>query len=338
MRVLETDIKIDAPPQTVWSIMDDLERYPEWNAAVPELAGRTTVDEIVRGRLTLPNMPEIPLSPTLIRIVGARELRWITISPNPGEFSAEHIFILKPTEDGGTHLYHNEIFDGAIVEGMWPALDTNARQAYNDLNKALKKRAEAMVKEAVKLHPAVDNGTAKPRGTFAGATLKCKCASDKVEVAISEACSHNHLCVCSKCWKPDGALFAQVAVVPKGTLAVTANEKKLKVVDPSQSIQRHACTGCGVHMFGRVENKDHHFYGLEFIHPELSQDAGWPAPEFAAFVSSIIETGARTSHMAAVRAKLEKAGLEAYDAFSPELMDIIAWHKVKLAKFPKAGA
>ena len=47
-------------------------------------------------------------------------------------------------------------------------------------------------------------------------------------------------------------------------------------------------------MYGRIENKNHPFYGLDFVHVELSKDQGWAAPEFAAFVSSIIEAAARS--------------------------------------------
>jgi S-(hydroxymethyl)glutathione synthase len=84
-----------------------------------------------------------------------------------------------------------------------------------------------------------------------------------------------------------------------------------------------------VHMFGRIENKAHPFYGLDFIHTELSDEAGWAAPEFAAFVSSIIESGASPDKMGAVRARLKELGLEPYDALSPALMDAIAAHTAK---------
>ena len=111
-------------------------------------------------------------------------------------------------------------------------------------------------------------------------------------VTLGANVAFNHACGCSKCWKPAGALFSLVAVVPRDKLTVTANGDKLKVVDPAAPIQRHACSGCGVHMYGRIENKAHPFHGLDFIHVELSKDKGWAAPEFAAFVSSIIESGA----------------------------------------------
>ena len=84
-------------------------------------------------------------------------------------------------------------------------------------------------------------------------------------------------------------------------------------------------------MVARVEHPDHHFYGLDFIHPELAGGAACPAPEFAGFVSSLVETGRAPSTMSRVRQRLQALGVAAYDAFSPELMDLIAWHKRKLA-------
>ena len=84
-----------------------------------------------------------------------------------------------------------------------------------------------------------------------------------------------------------------------------------------------------MHMYGRIENKNHPFYGLDFIHTELSRDHGWAPPEFAAFVSSIIESGADPANMGAVRARLKELGLEPYDCLSPPLMDAIATHTAK---------
>jgi len=119
-------------------------------------------------------------------------------------------------------------------------------------------------------------------------------------------------------------------VISRDKLAVTANGDKLKIVDASAPIQRYACTGCGVHLYGRIENKNHPFYGLDFVHVELSKDRGWSAPEFAAFVSSIIEGGgASPDEMGAVRARLEELGLQPYDCLSPALMDLIATHTAK---------
>src|SRR5262249_51429022 len=179
---------------------------------------------------------------------------------------------------------------------------------------------------AVSIHPAVDGGVKAGKTDFGGGTLTCKCGSNAVTVTLKGNTAFNHVCGCTKCWKPQGALFSQVAVIGRDNLSVTANGNKLKIVDEKAPIQRYACTGCGVHMYGRIENKAHPFYGFDFFHTELSKDQGWEEPRFAAFVSSIIEAGTKPDQMGAVRGRLKELGLEPYDCLSPAPMDLIATH------------
>ena len=183
---------------------------------------------------------------------------------------------------------------------------------------------------APSLHPAIDNGIAQGFGSFNGGTLWCKCPSDQVAVQIAGDVAYNHACGCSKCWKPAGALFSVVGVVPVDKLKVTAHEEKLHIVDESAAIQRHACKACGVHMYGRIV-KDHPFKGLDFVHTELSKEKGWQAPQFAAFCSSIIEQGYEPSGMEAVRGTFKSMGLDTYDCLAPGLMDAIAGYTAKKA-------
>lgn len=183
--------------------------------------------------------------------------------------------------------------------------------------------------DGISIHPSVDNGIQPAAANFAGGTLTCKCARNPVEVRITAQTAHNHVCGCTRCWKPAGAIFSMVAVVPSANVSVVANGDKLSIVDSSATIQRYACRECGVHMYGRIENQQHPFYGLDFIHTELSQQSGWSPPEFAAFVSSIIESGVNPSRLPAIRARLKELGLEPYDCLSPPLMDAIATHTAK---------
>jgi len=188
-------------------------------------------------------------------------------------------------------------------------------------------------KSKVKIHPEVDGGVHKGSANFSGGTLSCKCPDNKVTVNIKGNCAYNHVCGCSKCWKPEGALFSQVAVVGRDNLTVGENGNKLQIVDESAPIQRYSCRGCGTHMYGRIENTDHPFHGFDFIHTELSTTPGFEEPKFAAFVSSIIEAGFNPDDMDGVRDRLKQLGLEPYDVLAPGLMDAIATHAAK-----KSGA
>jgi len=188
----------------------------------------------------------------------------------------------------------------------------------------------------VSIHPSIDGGILPAVKGFAGGTLVCRCGRDPVVVAVGTQTAFNHACGCTKCWKPQGALFSVVAVASRDMVSVKSNANKLKVVDSSATIQRQACTGCGVHMYGRIENTKHPFYGFDFVHTELSEEQGWSPPTFAAFVSSVIESGTKPSEMPKIRARLREVGLEPYDCLSPELMDMIATHVAKQSGVLKA--
>ena len=175
---------------------------------------------------------------------------------------------------------------------------------------------------AIAIHPSVDGGR-RAGGSFSGGTLVCECVTAPVKVKVKSDIAHNHACGCTKCWKPAGAVFSVVAVAASDSVEVTENGDKLVVVDPSALIQRHACKACGVHMHGPV-HRDHPFKGLSFIHPERFQEDRWAAPGFAAFVSSIIESGYDPAKMGEVRSRLKELDLEPYDCLSPGLMDYIA--------------
>ena len=182
----------------------------------------------------------------------------------------------------------------------------------------------------VALHPSLDSGVKPGSGNFAGGTLSCLCSTRTVRLKIKGDVAHNHACGCTKCWKPANALFSVVAVTATGNVEVAENGDKLAVVDPSALILRHACKECGVHMYGPVE-RDHAFKGLSFVHPERFAESGSAAPGFAAFVSSVIESGVSPGKMAAIRARLKELGLEPYDCLNPPLMDLLAIHAAKKA-------
>lgn len=180
------------------------------------------------------------------------------------------------------------------------------------------------------IHPGVDNGVhihAQPG--FAGGTLKCKCPTDAVEVTVDNDYLFNHLCGCTQCWKPEGAMFSMLAAVPREKVRVAQHQEKLEIANPDALLHRYACKGCGVHMYGVIEKPDHVFHPFAFIHPELSEQAGFSPPTFAAFVSSVIEGGFPPEQMQALRERLNALGIAPYDCYSPELMDIVATHAAK---------
>ncbi len=183
---------------------------------------------------------------------------------------------------------------------------------------------------AIAIHPAVDNGVKAGSPEFQGGTLTCKCSDAPVTVSIRGNVAFNHVCGCTKCWKPAGALFSMVAVTPRDNLNVTANAQKLKVVDASArdpALRLHRMRRA--HVRPHREQEPRRSTALTSCTRSSSRNEGWAAPEFAAFVSSIIESGTKPDQMGAVRARLKELKLEPYDCLSPALMDLIATNAAK---------
>lgn len=140
LREVSTRIKIAAAPETVWGILTDLPRYPEWNPLFREATGQITVG----GQVTLRSVN--PSSGTLMTVKAkvtvanpAAELRWV--SSLPGIISGEHVFTLTPA-DGGTLLTQRETYGGLLSVIAGKRLEA-AGPSFDAMNQALKARAES---------------------------------------------------------------------------------------------------------------------------------------------------------------------------------------------------
>jgi hypothetical protein len=139
---IHTEIDIDADPAAVWEVLVDLASYPDWNPMVKKASGKVQVGE----RLNLHYEPEGQkkrnFKPLLLVVEPGRELRW---QGQPGVrclFESEHIYIFTKTPEGKTHLDHDMIFWGLLIPPVKHILEKATRKPFNDVNKAMKERAE----------------------------------------------------------------------------------------------------------------------------------------------------------------------------------------------------
>ena len=58
-------------------------------------------------------------------------------------------------------------------------------------------------------------------------------------------------------------------------------------------------------------------------------------PEFAGLVSSLNKTGTSPSFIGTNCGRFAELRIPAYDGFSPEIMDLIAWHRRKIQRLPQ---
>jgi hypothetical protein len=139
MKTMSATIQIDAPPEAVWSVLTDLDRYPEWNPLFRQASGRVAVGNRIMLRTVHPaNGRLMTVKPKITVADPGAELRWV--SSLPGIISGEHRFALTPA-GGGTRLEQGETFRGLLA--AFPLKTFNRAEAsFRGLNEALKKRAE----------------------------------------------------------------------------------------------------------------------------------------------------------------------------------------------------
>jgi hypothetical protein len=143
MRLIETEIEIDAPPSAVWAALTGFADYPEWNPFIRKASGQLTARSVLTLRM-FPGDGSTPrtFTPTLLAARENEELRWLGKMSTPGLFSGEHVFELTPLPGDRTRLVHSERFKGLLVRMLGKMLDQTERD-FVALNEALKERVEA---------------------------------------------------------------------------------------------------------------------------------------------------------------------------------------------------
>ena len=141
MKELRTEIEIQATPDKVWQVLTDLDKYPEWNPFIHHAIGKAKVGEKVD--ITFQSgSKEMTLHCTVVKVEPNKELCWKYHVALPFLFSGEHSFIIEQVESNKVRFIDREIFNGLLVSSQAKDMDTNSRQGFEAMDKALKARAE----------------------------------------------------------------------------------------------------------------------------------------------------------------------------------------------------
>jgi len=141
---LHTEIEINAPAETVWDILTDLNDYPNWNPFITESSGDVAVGAKLVNRLQPPGGKAMTFKPVVTVVEPAQTFEWLGRLGVPGLFDGRHRFTLVATPSGDTRVVHTEQFRGVLVRLMRKSLDKQTHAGFEAMNAALKTRAEAV--------------------------------------------------------------------------------------------------------------------------------------------------------------------------------------------------
>lgn len=142
MRRIKTSIVIAAPPERVWSILDDFEAWSTWNSVLHIVSAGHHVGSTVLFRSLFVGSPEMDYSARIVRYEPGRELAWFAAPFKMRTLACgNHWFHLRPSEDG-TLFEHGEDFGGLLTPLMPKSYYTMMADGFESFNLALKNRVE----------------------------------------------------------------------------------------------------------------------------------------------------------------------------------------------------
>ena len=158
--VVERTIDIDAPPEHVFAILTDVERWTDWDPAVKTVkahAGRS----LQVGDRFYQDPAGYECEALVLDVVPGRAVRWRGTAPDGGGIVGVHSYRLVPLEGGGPRVINREEFSKWYLRLVGWASDFGVGDQFERTLAALKQHAEA--RPAADLHSSSD---ARPRVTL----------------------------------------------------------------------------------------------------------------------------------------------------------------------------
>ena len=142
MKELRTEIEIQASDKQVWQLLTDFASFPQWNPFIREAKGEAKVGARPVIHLQPSGASGMTFKPTVLKVEPNRELSWLGHLLMPGLFDGEHTFTIETLEANRVRFTQREVFTGLLVPLFARSLDADTRRGFEEMNQALKSRAE----------------------------------------------------------------------------------------------------------------------------------------------------------------------------------------------------
>jgi hypothetical protein len=124
-------------------VLTDFATYPEWNPFVRRVQGEVRVGARLHIFIQPSGGKGMSFRPTILVADPNREFRWLGHLWLPGLFDGEHSFLIESLGAGRVRFVQRERFGGLLVPLLWKMLDGDTRRGFEEMNRALKLRAES---------------------------------------------------------------------------------------------------------------------------------------------------------------------------------------------------
>ena len=141
MKEIRTEIEIRSSPEKVWRILTDFPKFPDWNPFIQHAIGKAKVGEKVD--ITFPTgAKDMTLHCTVLKAESDRELCWQYHVVFPFLWKGVHSFTIDSIGNNRVRFIDKEVFSGLLIPLQGKDSDATTRHDFENMDKALKERAE----------------------------------------------------------------------------------------------------------------------------------------------------------------------------------------------------
>jgi hypothetical protein len=143
MQTVKSEIEIQAPPEKVWSILIDIDKWHEWSPTINASQGKASVGSSVAITMMSKEAGKDgpKYNPVILQMDEPRYFHWRAHMMAGFIFTNDKIIELEKTETG-TKVTHKETFKGLMAALMKGQMEKGVPPMLNMMNDALKQVAE----------------------------------------------------------------------------------------------------------------------------------------------------------------------------------------------------
>jgi hypothetical protein len=138
MRSYEASSMIEADPATIWGVLTDVSKWPDWDSGIERVEGTAAPGKTLK---VFPKVnPGRAFSLKVTEFTPARSMRWTGGMPL-GLFKGMRTFSLSPQSGGTTKFTMREEFSGPLLPLIWRSMP-DLGPSFDQFANGLKQRAE----------------------------------------------------------------------------------------------------------------------------------------------------------------------------------------------------
>ena len=138
MKEYRATTTIHASPDTIWQILTDAPRYPEWEPNVTQIEGTIAPGEKITVHTKISPDRAFPVKVT--EFVPGQKMVWSSGMPL-GLFKGERSFVLTPQDNSAVRVTVHEVFSGLLLPLIGRTIP-DLSESFEQFVAGLKSRAE----------------------------------------------------------------------------------------------------------------------------------------------------------------------------------------------------